>query len=189
MTWRRPSSSGSHTFRSFVLNWAKSVKLGKSFVFRHPSYRQIPSDDDDGGYMNWWWLYEFIMNVHDNLDNNFHHFSFLSYVFAFGPLGDLHGYGCGCDCYIVIVVVFIEKSSLYIWHKNFESSICYAKCRWKFMVTITISDDFTFERDSFLKKSLFSILVIVTKCGSIRKKMMEKIISSLPPLVRKNKFA
>ena len=78
-----------------------------------------------------------------------------------------------------------------VWRKNFESSICHAKCWWKFIVIITISDRSFFERvlnrrfpEKINAKSLFSILVIVIQCGSMWKKRW-KNHSFLPPLVRK----
>jgi len=78
-----------------------------------------------------------------------------------------------------------------VWRKNFESSICHAKCWWKFVVIITISDRSFFERvlnrrfpEKIDAKSLFSILVIVIWCQSMQKKRWQNH-SLLPPLVRK----
>ena len=85
----------------------------------------------------------------------------------------------------------VAYKKLYIRHKFFELSICHAKYWWKFMVTITMSDRFIFERvlngrfpEKINAKSLFSILVIVIQCGSMWKKRW-KNHSFLPPLVRK----
>ena len=74
------------------------------------------------------------------------------------------------------------KYLVLIGRKKFESSICHAKCWWKLVVIITISDRSFLEKIN--AKSLFSILVIVTWCGSMRKKRW-KNHPLLPSLVLK----